>query len=718
MYRRKTLPYLVLLVVLFTSSITTCLAEEAVLYMARMNVCNLIESGNFSEAKSATDTLIADFSGNPGMPEALHWIAERYERFDKFEEANRIYQQIMQNYPDNPWAGKARMGISRVNIKSLIVSQDYEQAEESLDKYISDFASNPDLPEAIFWITERFQRLDRFAEAKKNYQRLIQNYSDSPWAGKARFWLSRLIILTLIESQDFDGAKAEFDKFVVNFPANPEFPEALYWIAERFERFGRFDEANLIYKQIYQNYSGSPWAEKSRIGVSRADVMNLVVSEKYDLAKEALEKLVADFSGYQRLPGTLYWIAERYERQGKFEEANRLYRRIMANYPDNSYADKSRFDIRETDIRILLEANEINEAEVLTDKFIADFKQAPYLPQALWFIAEKYYGIASRNEEQGNNEKAKEYYKKSVAVWEKITTQLPPSATYTPQTCYSIAYICFENTGEYEKALDYCERVIVNWPEYKYACDLQFLSGNYYERMVQAGLIPESEANPIIEDAYEALIEKYPNCDKAKQALVKLAEINFAKSQWAKAANYYELLLTKFPENLRPASILYSLGQSYDNIGDVNEAVRVYNEFLLKANTADPRIENVKQRLEQLTGSSKAKSILSDIMLSSIYGGSHCTIPFAGQCKSGDESGVCELPSCNWVGWCICNVPGNACSSDEPHIGNCHTETRNCPNSSMCDAPKCSINTEGKCVQSGSVGRSCNLGSYTECIYD
>jgi len=228
MYRRKTLPYLVLLIVLFTSSITTCLAEEAVLYMARMNVCNLIEAGNYFEAKSAMDTLIADFSSNKSLPEALYWIAERYERYDKFGETNRIYQQIINTYAGNLWAVKARMGIQRASIKSLIVSQNYIEAEGTLDKFVADFTGNPDLTEAIFWITERFQRLDRFAEAKTNYERLIQNYPDSPWVSRARLSLSRINIISLIVSQKFDQADEALNKLIIDFAGSPDLPEALY----------------------------------------------------------------------------------------------------------------------------------------------------------------------------------------------------------------------------------------------------------------------------------------------------------------------------------------------------------------------------------------------------------------------------------------------------------------------------------------------------------
>ncbi|MGD0551035.1 MAG: tetratricopeptide repeat protein [Sedimentisphaerales bacterium] len=589
----------VLLIGLFASCATICLAEEEALYQARVNVCSLIDTGKYTEAGSAADKLVADFSGNRGLPEAQYWIAERYERYDKFDEANHFYQQVIQNYSDSLWADKSKLGISRAKAKSLIVSQNYDQAQKEIDKlavdfadnndlpeaifwiterfqrsgrledaklnflriidtypsspwagkaklwlskitvlslisaqqfsqaedaigkFVADFTENPDLPEALFWISEGFQRIDKFEEAKQNFQRVVDNYPASPWAGKAKFWLSRVTVFSLIVSQDYGGAKSALDKFMADYAGDTDYPETLYWIAERYERLGRFDEANSVYTQLSQKFPSNPWTDKAKLGVSRANVMALIVSEKYDQAKDALNKLITDFSSNPRLPGTLYWIAERYQRQNRFEEANRLYKQISANYPSNPYAQKAQFDIRVTSIHILLDANEVNKAEALTDKCIADFKDDSRLHEAIYRIGEKHYDLAFRLENQGIDEQSKEYYKRALSVWDKIITKMPSSDIYTPQAYYAVAD-CYYRLGDYNDAINYHKKVIADFPNFENRYMAMFMLADCYNKQASSGQIPNENAKELTINIYQELVNQYPDCQVANIARTQL----------------------------------------------------------------------------------------------------------------------------------------------------------------------------------------------------
>jgi TolA-binding protein len=628
----------VLLIGLFASNVTTCLAEEEALYQARVNVCSLIDTGKYTEAGSAADKLVADFSGNQGLPEAQYWIAERYERYDKFDEANRLYQQVIQNYSDSLWADRAKLGISRAKAKSLIVSQNYEQAqkeidklavdfagnsdlpeaifwiterferagrpgdaklnfqriirdypdspwagkvkfwnsriailslisaqqfsqaEDAIDKFVADFAKNPDLPEALFWISEGFQRADRFEEAKQNFQRITDNYPASPWAGKATFWLSRVTVISLIVSQDYDGAKVALDKFMADYAGDSDYPETLYWIAERYERLGRFDEANRVYTQLSQKFPANPWTDKAKIGVSRANVMALVVSEKYDPAKEALNKLIADFSSNPRLPGTLYWIAERYQRQDRFEEANRIYKKIVENYPGNSYVDKARLDVRTTDIQILLAAGDVNQAKLLTDKFIADFKQHYYANDCLNKVAEQCYLTAAGFKVQNQPEQANTYFVETEGVCQGIITNLSGNH----DKAYYYAAVCRKHQGNFSGAIEYFQKVVDKYADSEYAGSAQSAIVLCYEALRDSNAVTAEDSNLLIENSYKNLLTKYPDDARNSEILLKLGWLTFRQGRIEEAISYFENGLANIPASSKPTDALYALGRMYE----------------------------------------------------------------------------------------------------------------------------------------------------------
>jgi TolA-binding protein len=77
--------------------------------------------------------------------------------------------------------------------------------------------------------------------------------------------------------------------------------------------------------------------------------------------------------------------------------------------------------------------------------------------------------------------------------------------------------------------------------------------------------VPESEASLKIEQAYKAVVEKYPDSALAANACMKLSDLHLKRGQRLEAAGYLEL-------------------------------------FLATAHPSDPRMQSVKTRLEKLKG--------------------------------------------------------------------------------------------------------------------
>jgi tetratricopeptide (TPR) repeat protein len=152
-------------------------------------------------------------------------------------------------------------------------------------------------------------------------------------------------------------------------------------------------------------------------------------------------------------------------------------------------------------------------------------------------------------------------------VWERITQQLPPSIT-TPEAYYAAAVVYSQELGEYQKGIDYYQKVVDNWPDYEFAWHAQYFVGKYYEILRDSGIVSESEANSKIEQAYKAVVEKYPDSESAPSAALKLARMNFESGRRVEAVMYYEI-------------------------------------FLAIADPGDTRIKNIKVFLEQLKGEEK-----------------------------------------------------------------------------------------------------------------
>jgi len=167
--------------------------------------------------------------------------------------------------------------------------------------------------------------------------------------------------------------------------------------------------------------------------------------------------------------------------------------------------------------------------EKTIDILIADFNDHPELPTAIFILGEEYYNKAFNTKGDPNSPDARpeEYYRKALAIWERIIKELPPSAAYTPLAYYSVA-VCHCDLGEYEKAINYCRKVVGNWPDCTRASHAQFLIAHCYEKLEKSGRIPTSEAAAQIRQACEKLLANYPDSQMTMGAykLLKRYEVS------------------------------------------------------------------------------------------------------------------------------------------------------------------------------------------------
>jgi len=492
-------------------------ARKAQLAYSRTEVLSLIGSNKLEQAEGALDKLVSDFSGHPDLPETLYWIAEGYKWSGAHDQAKRVHQQVIQNYPDSSWAGKAKLGISMTNALSLIVSRDYSQAEEAVNKLVSDFSGHQDLPETLYRIADGYFWSGNYDRAENWHQYVIQNFPDSPQADNSKLAYAKTEVLSLLDSNELEQAEEALDKLAADFAGHLDLPETLFRIAEAYFWSGKHDQAKNWHQYVIQNFPGSPQANNSKLAYARTEVLFLLDSNELEQADEALDRLVIDFAGHPDLPQTLCWIAEGYEWSGRYEQAESVYQQVIQNYPDSSWVGKARLGISSIDVMSLIMSGDYSQAEAAVDKLAADFSGHPDLPGVLSsFIAERLYDKAFEMDSAGLENQSKAYFQKAVEIWEQVSA-IQPKLTNTADGC-NWAGNCYRRLGKYEKAIDCYKNVVEKFPDYNLAWNALFKVGRCYEDMEKAGAIGESEAKPKIRIAYEQLVEKYPDCKAAKIA--------------------------------------------------------------------------------------------------------------------------------------------------------------------------------------------------------
>lgn len=156
------------------------------------------------------------------------------------------------------------------------------------------------------------------------------------------------------------------------------------------------------------------------------------------------------------------------------------------------------------------------EAQEVIEKLIQDFKDHPDLSLALWQASEAYYNEAFRYENEGLVERAEEYFNNVIRMSREFIEESPHSA-YAAEAHYILA-ICYKRLEEYTNAIEYYQKVMDNWPDYKYAWLAQLRVAKIYKGFIKDGVMSESEAESAIKAAYERLLEAFPDCPAADSA--------------------------------------------------------------------------------------------------------------------------------------------------------------------------------------------------------
>jgi len=523
--------------------------------------------GDITASEGTTDWLIADYAGDANLPAAISTIANTYCWRRMYDRSERLYRVILDKSPDSD---KARLGLARVEVLGLIGEKKFSLAQQQVNSMTVDFNDGPDLSAALFQIGQEFFWQRKYVEARDAFEKLAKKSTDDSLSQQARLWSARVNVCSLIGKVKDAQVVAAIDKLISDFEGDAGLPDALFWISKEYEwskgpaqdRTGWYDEPNSVYQRLVEQFKNTSYSQQSEWGqkrlAHRIKILKLIKEADQNEVDAAIENMVKDFAGRSEIAGELCWIAREYEMYpDKHELSKQMYERIIREYPDSVEANEARLDIPRANIQFLIGAGDINEANALTDEFVADFNEDPYAGSCLERIATQYYKTALAFKEPNRSatpqtcslaamEQAKQYFERAEGVWQRIIDKLPVRAGDTDNAYYFVAG-CRQHLGRWEEALDYYQKVVADWPDYKYAGGAQCAIGWSYEALRDSGKIPKEQADAIIEEAYTAVLTEYPDCYIAHYAAFQLAGMSAEKGDKAGAIAYYKKFIELAP---------------------------------------------------------------------------------------------------------------------------------------------------------------------------
>ncbi|MBN1788419.1 MAG: tetratricopeptide repeat protein [Sedimentisphaerales bacterium] len=385
------------------------------------------------------------------------------------------------------------LGTAKKRIDKLVDSGKASQAAVVEDEFIINHSNPSDRPKIISDMADSRAKLPchDYGRAKALYNRLIQQHPDDNYAKRASLKIPEIDIFSKIETGKLGSASVDIEQMITNDPNNPYLPETLYDIAVRYTKRYYFEQADTLYQRLIENYPSESCAEKAKF----ERIKNTLFSKfkKGEPIESILSDTAAQYPNHEHLPGVLYFSADKYEENYRYDKAKALYNQTIATDPNSSYGQKSILELKKIDIYEKISSGDFTSAHNLTEQLIAGHQTHYYLPEVLYNIADYYRKCR-------NHERARQVYSRLIGLFPndrfsargQIETALldirakMAMGTFDPaageieqlkstrqndyllsRRCYELGEYCLYNYN-YEAAISVFQVVRQQFPEYSY----------------------------------------------------------------------------------------------------------------------------------------------------------------------------------------------------------------------------------------------------------
>lgn len=308
-----------------------------------------------------------------------------------------------------------------------------------------------------------------------------------------------------------------------------------------------------------------------------------------------------------------YYLANCLMLQGKYEQSEEYYLKLIENYPDSVWSEKATLEY--ADLFYLKKDYATAEGEY--QDFLSAFPDSEYVPYCL-------FQLAASQENNDKLEQSFDNYKKiwldypldehSEIAWESLNRlseyDIIEPFTPTARQIYNRAEIFF-SSYYYESALEELNKIL----EGDYIDDLSqslyskvlfkkgmcyYNLGNYDQaRTYLTQSYEKSASGPVADDSlfflgraltnldstdeaisyYQKLLSIFPSSNYSDDALYRIGRIYSLKGSYDKAAGYYQKVLSDYPSGDKVPDSLWEFGLIKYRSSDFDSAGTAFSNY-------------------------------------------------------------------------------------------------------------------------------------------
>src|SRR6266568_7927552 len=177
------------------------------------------------------------------------------------ESADKTLRSLVQEFSETPAGETERSDQRQLDYANALFTRKlYDLAIPEYQKYLDDYPGRPGRANAYFSLGECYRNLNRLSNARTNFQKVLNDYGDSEFAGPAAYALAE----TAFTQKDYAAALPLFHRSAAKSKESAVALSARYFEARCLEALGRKEEASDIYVEVAEAGNPNPYREDSR----------------------------------------------------------------------------------------------------------------------------------------------------------------------------------------------------------------------------------------------------------------------------------------------------------------------------------------------------------------------------------------------------------------------------------------------------------------------
>ncbi len=380
---------------------------------------------------------------------AMFDLAEAYYQTGQYENAKRLFQEIISDYqysdPELLAASQASYGWCLLHENRLDITEDqftkvmsaysmdttslmnsffgngitlfnkgeYEKALnffESISKFPEE---HPLKPRGIFYTGKAYYNLEYYRQAIESWERILQSYPNSSIAPDAAYEIG----ITYFQALKYEMAAPYFKMVIDEYPNSPLVPQAMIALGNNYYNGEDYERAIDAFSKFVSVYPGDSLIDEVEQSLSSAYYM--AGQKNPNILKDFIEQFPSD----PKAALSQFNLAVRFYEEEDKDKALETFRKVVIDFPDAEYAEDAQVNI----IKIYDEKKDYENLVGEANLFLDYFPESERVPLALFYGGSGYFYL-------GN-------YGKAIEAFKKILNDYPNSeyvstATHNINQCY------------------------------------------------------------------------------------------------------------------------------------------------------------------------------------------------------------------------------------------------------------------------------------------